>query len=324
MSTTPPLSVSALAAHGAGLNRPECVLPTRSGDVFVPEWPGGVTVVRADGRTHTWRAMATTVDLRPNGIALAPDGSFLIANLGDAGGVWRLDHAGRLTPVVEEVDGVALPPANFVTVDDQHRIWISVSTRLQPRQQAWHDGVADGFVVVLDAAGARIVADGLHYTNEVRPDPAGKWLYVVETFGRRIRRFPIRPGATLAAPETVLTLGHGCFPDGFAFDEDTGIWITSLVSNRLLRFDGHRLETILEDVNPDFVQRVEEAFASRTMTAEHLGHIPGTMLQQLTSVAFGGPDRRTAYLGSLHGSSVYSFRAAVAGAPVPWWEFPAP
>jgi sugar lactone lactonase YvrE len=324
MSTLPRVAVADLEEHGAGLNRPECVVPTRSGDVFVPEWPGGVTAIRADGRTHTWRATPPTIDLRPNGIALEADGTFLIANLGDDGGVWRLDQAGRLTPVVVEVDGIALPPANFVTVDAERRTWISVSTRRQPRQQAWRDDVADGFVVVLDAAGARVVAEGLHYTNEVRPDPTGRWLYVVETFGRRVRRFPIRPGSTLGTPETVISLADGFFPDGFAFDEGGGLWVTSLVSNRLVRFHDDRVDTVLEDVNPGFVQRVEDAFASRSMRSEHLGRIPGTRLQQLTSLAFGGADRRTVYLGTLHGSSVYRFRAGIAGAPVPYWDFPAP
>ena len=324
MSIVPRVPVAALETFGSGLSRPECVLATRSGDVFVPEWPGGITVVHPDGQSHTWRATSPAFDLRPNGIALMPDGSFLNANLGDAGGVWRLDRAGALTPVVTEVDGVPLPPANFVTVDEQGRTWISVSTRMNPRQKAWRSDVADGFVVVIDAAGPRIVADGLRYTNEVRPGPDGKWLYVIETFGRTLRRFPIRPQATLGPAETVFSRGDGFFPDGFAFDEDGGLWVTSLVSNRLVRFHRDRVETILEDVNPDFVQRVEDAFASRSMAAEHLGRIPGTLLQQLTSVAFGGPDRRTVFLGSLHGSSVYRFRTCVAGAPVPWWTFPAP
>ena len=69
-------------------------------------------------------------------------------------------------------------------------------------------------------------------------------------------------------------MGDGFFPDGFAFDEDGGLWVTSLVSNRLVRFHDDRMETILEDVNPGFVERVEQAFASRTMTAEHLGRNP--------------------------------------------------
>lgn len=262
------------------------------------------------------------MDLRPNGIALASDGSFLIANLGDDGGVWRLDRAGLLTPVLTEVDGIPLPAANFVTIDEQDRIWISVSTRLFPRQQAWRADVGDGFVVVIDASGPRIVADGQHYTNEVRPDPEGKWLYVVETFGRRVRRFPIRAGAALGTAETVFSItGNGFFPDGFAFDQDGGLWVTSLVSNRLVRFHHDRMETILEDVNPDFVERVEQAFASRSMAAEHLGRIPGTLLQQVTSLAFGGPDRRTVYLGSLHASCLYRFRTSVSGALLPHWTY---
>jgi sugar lactone lactonase YvrE len=321
MSTPPRVSVADLETLGAGLNRPECVIATASGDVFVPESPGGVTAVRADGSTQTWRA-AAAVDLRPNGIALDADGSFLIANLGDDGGVWRLDRSGALTPVVIEVDGTPLPPANFVTIDEHDRIWISVSTRLAPRQQAWRADVADGFVVVVDASGPRIVADGLHYTNEVRPDPTGQWLYVVETFGRRVRRFPIAaPAGTLGTAETVFAGDRGFFPDGFAFDEDGGLWVTSLVTNRLLRFHRDRLDPILEDVDEDFVDRVERAFASCTMAAEHLGRIPGTRLQQLTSVAFGGADRRTVYLGSLHGSSLYRFRTTVSGAYVPHWGY---
>jgi sugar lactone lactonase YvrE len=114
--------------------------------------------------------------------------------------------------------------------------------------------------------------------------------------------------------------GEGFFPDGFAFDEEGGLWVTSLVSNRLVRFHNDRLETILEDVNPDFVERVEHAFASRSMAAEHLGRIPGTFLQQVTSLAFGGADRRTVYLGSLHASCLYRFRASVSGAVVPHWD----
>jgi sugar lactone lactonase YvrE len=321
MSITRPLPVTALEPHGTGLNRPECVVATRSGDVFVPEWPGGVTVVRTDGRTQTWRSVSG-MDLRPNGIALTSDGSFLIANLGDEGGIWRLDRSGRLASVLTEVDGIPLPPANFVTIDNAERIWISVSTRLLPRQQAWRSDVGDGFVVVIDADGPRIVADGLHYTNEVRPDPSGQWLYIVETFGRRVSRCPIGPRGRLGTAETVFSLSDGFFPDGFAFDEDGGLWVTSLVSNRLVRFHRDQLEVILEDVNAEFVEGAERAFASCSMAAEHLGRIPGTLIQQLTSLAFGGPDRRTVYLGSLHASCVYRFRTAVAGAILPHWSYP--
>jgi sugar lactone lactonase YvrE len=301
-------------AVGTDLHRPECVVAAPSGDVFVPDWRGGVTRIGADGSQETWLANAPGIDLRPNGIALARDGSFLLANLGDAGGIWRLRRNGSLEPFLTEMEGLPVPPANFVTIDERDRTWISVSTRRVPREQAWRPDFADGFVVLVEGARARIVADRLHYTNEVRPDPTGTWLYVVETFGRRLTRFRLNSDGTLGERQVVVALGHGCFPDGFAFDRGGAIWLTSLISNRLLRLDDGAVETILEDVNREHVERVEDAFLSGQMRREHLGPIPGTTLQQLTSVAFGGRDGRTVYLGSLHATCLYRFRADVTGA----------
>jgi sugar lactone lactonase YvrE len=314
MSKHRSISLNELERVGAGLHRPECVVAEASGEIFVPDWRGGVTRIGPNGLQETWLARAPALELRPNGVAVLADGAFLLANLSDAGGVWRLQRDGTLEPFLVEIAGAPLPPANFVTVDNQSRVWISVSTRLVPRQQAWRPDFADGFVVLVDDSGARIVADSLHYTNEVRVDPSGAFLYVVETFGRRLTRFRIRSDGSLGDRATALALGHGCFPDGFAFDEAEGIWVTSLISNRLLRLQDGVVETVLEDVNPEFVDDVERAFARGEMRKEHLGPIPGTMLQQLTSVAFGGDDKRTVYLGSLHASCVYRFRAEVAGA----------
>lgn len=306
---------------GNGLQRPECVLGSPQGDVFVSDWGGGVLKVCGDGSQMSWLAQKPSIDLRPNGIAIAPDGSFLIANLGDEGGVWRLNKDGSLVPLLTEVDGIQLPPANYVTLDEQGRIWISVSTRLRPRQLAWRNDVADGFIVLIDGRGARIVADGLRYTNECRPDPSGKWLYVVETFGRRLVRFPISVDGALGLSETTVSLGPGCWPDGFAFDEEYGIWITSLVSNGLFRFDGGSLETIIEETNRDFVEEVEQAFLNGNMRTEHLGTIPGTRLQHITSVGFGGADLRTVYIGCLHNDCIFKFRSKIPGAQPPHWKF---
>ena len=306
--------IAELETFGTDLHRPECVVTDADGDVFVSDWRGGVTRLAADGSQAAWLAQDTRREIRPNGVAIEQDGAFLLANLGDAGGVWRLRRDGTLEPFVVEIDSVALPPANFVVIDKEGRTWISVSTRHNPRQQAWRSDVGDGFIVLVDRGGARIVADGLQYTNEVRPDPTGKWLYVVETFGKRLTRFRIAQDGGLSRREEVVRLGHGCFPDGFAFDAAGGIWMTSLVSNRLLRLKDDDLRTVLEDVNPEHVDEVERAYASGQMQREHLGPIPGTTLQQLTSLAFGGTDGRTVYLGSLHGPCLYRFRAEVSGA----------
>ena len=80
------ISVDDLEFFGAGLKRPECVLCTKAGAVFVSDWDGGVTRIDPDGGQT--RILATPDSaLRPNGIALSRDGGFLIAHLGEV--LWK-------------------------------------------------------------------------------------------------------------------------------------------------------------------------------------------------------------------------------------------
>jgi sugar lactone lactonase YvrE len=184
--------------------------------------------------------------------------------------------------------------------------------------------VADGFVMLVDRRGARIVADRLHYTNEVRVDPSGNWLYVIETFGRRLTRFRIGKDGSLSSREVVVSLEREGFPDGFAFDQEGGVWITTLVTNRLLRWHDGELSTILEDVNEEFAESAAHAFDRNALAAQHLGPIPGTTLQQLTGVAFGDADLGTIYLGTLHNPHVFRFRSPVRGVPPAHWTWGLP
>ena len=96
---------------------------------------------------------------KPNGIAILRDGGWLLTHLGDTdGGVFRLMPDGELTPFLTSVDGIDLPPTNYVHVDGQGRTWVTVSTRLQPRDLGYRADCSDGFIVLVDDAGARIVA----------------------------------------------------------------------------------------------------------------------------------------------------------------------
>lgn len=316
------IDIDTLQAVGADLDRPECVLCNAAGDCFVADWRGGVTCIRADGSQvrFTGAAPGGRV-LKPNGIALRKDGSFLIADLSpESGGVFVLARDGQVRPLVERIDGVDLPPTNFVVEDRDGRVWITVSTRRVPRVLAARPDVADGFIAVLDAKGARIVADGLGYTNEVALSPDGRWLHVNETFGRRMSRFPVRADGSLGARETVTAFGHGIFPDGIAFDVDGDAWVTSVVSNRVLRVapDGS-FDVVLEDVDADWLDEVEHAWRIGALTRAHLDTSRGRRLKNVSSLAFGGPDRRTAVLGCLQGDRLECFRAPVAGLePVHW------
>ena len=325
MPAAPPhVSLDELRFVGAGLKRPECVLATARGDLYAADWRGGVAHIRPDG-THTLYAseLPGGRPLRPNGVALRRDGSFLLADLGDTlGGVFTLTRSGEVRPFLEAVDGVALPPTNYVGIDVAERVWITVSTRKIPRALDYRPECASGFIVLADARGARIVADGLGYTNEAVVSPDGRWLYVNETFARRTSRFPLRADGALGSKEVVTTYGKGTFPDGLTFDAEGHAWITSVVSNRLIRVapDGAQ-HLVLEDADPAHLDACEAAYLAGALGRPHLDNVPSRALRNISSLAFGGPDLRTAYLGCLLGDSIATFRSPVAGHPPAHWDW---
>ncbi|MCG8693288.1 MAG: SMP-30/gluconolactonase/LRE family protein [Minwuiales bacterium] len=308
---------------GAGLTRPECVLATADGSLYCSDWSGagGVMKIAADGSQTLYQARPDDgFQVRPNGIALLGDGSFLLAHLGDTGGVFRLDRDGTLAPYLLEVDGTALPPTNFVAADRQGRVWVTVSTRLEPRARAYRADVADGFIVLADGDGARIVADGIGYTNECQVHPSGAWLYCNETFARRLSRFPLSEDGSLGRRETVTEFGGGVFPDGMVFDEEGAVWVTAVVANQVIRVapDGSQ-QIVVSDSDPDHVAAAEAAFQAGEMGRPHLDNIASVKLRNISSLAFGGPDRRTCYLGCLLGDRIARFDSPVRGAEPAHW-----
>lgn len=313
-----------LSRHGHDLTRPECVLAHRSGCLFASDWTGrgGVSITDSEGRSRVIEATNIDFDLRPNGIALTSTGDFVLAHLGsEVGGVFRLSADGRVEPILVEIDGEPLPPTNFVFAEADGGLWISVSTRKTPRALAYRSDIADGFLIRIDKWGARIVADNLGYTNECVPSPDGTRLYVNETFARRLTVFDIRSDGSLTGRRTLTEFDAGTFPDGLAFDSENHAWITSIVSNRVIRVapDGAQ-QLILEDNEPGHLAWIEEAYRQHAMGRPHLDTIKSRTLRNISSLAFGGNDLRTAYLGCLLGSELRSFRSDIPGHPPPHWN----
>ena len=259
----------------------------------------------------------------PNGIGILADGSWLLARLGDEdGGVYQLHKNDTLSPIITKIDGTPLPPTNYVHVDSRGWIWLTVSTRLKPRSLGYRPDCSDGFIVLVNKSGARIVTDSLGYTNECLIHPKTGQLYVNETFARRLTRFDVANDGSLTNKTTVATFGKGTFPDGLTFDTEGGVWITSIVSNRVIRVgpDGGS-EMILEDAGPEYLNWVEQAYLEGTMGREHLDRATGKRLSNISSLAFGGPDLKTVYLGSLQGRTISTFRSEIAGLTPYHWNF---
>jgi sugar lactone lactonase YvrE len=321
-----PVSLSDVSLLGCGLVRPECVLATARGDLYTADWRGGVAHIGFNGVQSLYTGMTNDVPegLRPNGIALEPDGSFLIANLGsEHGGVWRLTRSGQVSPVLIEIDGSPIPPSNYVVRDYLGRLWLTVSTRMKPRSLDYRRGSSSGFVVLVDDKGARIVADGLGFTNECQLSPDGRWLYVNETYGKRLSRFPLLPNGDLGPKTVVCEFSYGQFPDGLAFDVEGQIWIAGVISNQLLRVDpaNGRCDLMLGETDADHIDRIEQAYQANELGRPHMDNNPAGKLRNLSSIAFGGPDLRTGYLGCLLGDKIAAVTLPVSGEPPIHWHY---
>ena len=88
------ISINELDFIGHDIERGECVLSTKSGDLFLPDRRGGVNIIRANGLSERIHAQGAPEGFLPNGIALLPDRSFLMADLGPGGGVWHMAQDG--------------------------------------------------------------------------------------------------------------------------------------------------------------------------------------------------------------------------------------
>jgi len=223
--------------------------------------------------------------------------------------------------VLDTIDGTPIGKVNFVLRDARGRIWLTISTRIVNWMSAISPRYADGYVAVLDNDGARIVADGFMFTNEIRFDAAEEWLYVVETTGRRITRLRIGENAEVLARETFGPADTGGFIDGIAFDAYGNLWGTHVMSDRIFAITPEgEFRVILDDDNPEPSAALYEAFERDAVTPNHMLACGGTIAPWFASITFGGPDLRTVYIGSLRGNRIPGFRSPVAGLPMAHWR----
>ena len=313
--------IPGLAHIGRDLRRPECVLATASGDVFCSHGDRGVARICPDG--HQFALAEPTahggMPVLANGIALRPDGGFLVANIADAGGLFELDADGfRLFHPCS--DGGTAPPVNFVTVDALGKIWVTVSSTCTPRSLAYNRHTANGYVAVIEDGNFRIALQDLAYTNEIRTDYDGGWLYIAETMGQRILRVRLDERGISGPPELFARMPRGAFVDGIELDADGGVLAACIISSELIRIDPDGGQSVVAGERiPDWVDEVETAFGAGRMDRPHLDQSPTETLRNISSVAFTGPRLDRLVCGNLLDDKLPVIPAPVPGcAPVHW------
>ena len=263
-----------------------------------------------------------TTGTLPNGLAFAANGDILISNFG-TDVLEVMTREGHTRTLYDRIDGQPIGKVNFVLRDRRNRIWLTISTRMNPWTAAASSRVCDGYVAVVDEHGLRVVADGFYFTNEIRLDAREEWLYIVETTGPRISRMRLQEGpqGVKLVDREIFGPSHlGGFPDGIAFDSAGNLWCTLIMVDQLIALtpQGDK-RLLLDDGNPEASRKLLSKMAAGTLTTEDMLQARGTLAPWMASITFGGPDLKTVYIGSLMGTTLPSFRSPVAGLPMVHW-----
>jgi len=303
------LTNSDFGTFGQGLHRPECVWIDSDG-IWASDERGGVALVHKDRNADLLGGGI----IEANGYSRRPDGSFVVAGLGD-GGVHIISPDGSTRVLLNERDSVSLGAVNCACADGNDRVWVSIMTR----KSLWHLALSspsgDGYILRIDNDGknTKIVAESLDLINELKISPDGKYMYAAESLACRIVRFSLNADGSLGPKEIVgpASLGHGAFPDGFAFDPYGNLWVTIISHNGLYVIDRDgNLHVVYSDIVEEAVEGLAQSVLNRNSSVEQLGACASLNgpLRLPTSLAFGGPDGRTAYIGSLLMPHLATFR----------------
>ena len=249
-------------------------------------------------RHRLWRydpaTRAATVDEAPDqiGWAIPAEGGLLLCGLKD--GLYTFDpEAGQFTFLCEVPGEPASNRLNDACTDPWGRVWFG---SMDDAEQA-----ASGRFYLFDRGAIRPVGpEGICITNGPAVNAQGDRIYLTDTLGKRIMVAELSPGGLGEARPFADTgaLFPEAFPDGPVVDAEDHLWTGLYLGGQVARFspDGELVATI---------------------------PIPA---RDITKMAFGGADLRTAFVTSAtknleasdmatypQAGSLFGFEAPVAG-----------
>ena len=278
----------------------ECVWPLAASLGEGPLWdPVTGTLLFADiksGRLHRFDPACgegTTFELgdAPCFVFRADEGGYVVGN----GHLLQRFDGTQVTGEVARIDMRAGNRLNDATVDGQGRLWFG-SMDDAARE-------ASGVVYLYDRGAIRPVGGECVITNGPGISGDGRYLYSVDTLGGTITRFDISTDPTLKDGTLFARIDPADgTPDGVTIDAEDHVWVGLWGGWALRRYapDGTLVQTV---------------------------EFP---CENVTKVAFGGPDLRTAYVTTAKidlseeaqaaqplAGGLFSFRVDVPGRVIP-------
>jgi gluconolactonase len=308
-----PIRKDQLSKVGIGVQRPEDVVVSRDGRIWMSDQASAAAEALPDGTLNR----VGNAGGAPNGNNMDTEGRIIIANVGgiDPGGqpgpVQRLDvDTGEIEVLADQIDGIPLVASNYPHVDSQGRIWVTHSTSRSGAGA--FSGPPDGFLFRIETDGSlTMLATEIEFANGITLDPSEENAYVCSTTGCHVLRYPINEDGSLGEPEvygpqlgkTVEDLaamrplnaqqrGELGLTDGCGFDQEGNLWVTLPMSNKVVAITPQfEVVTMIEDLE-------------------------GEIMQAPTNVSWGGDDMRDLYIGSITTDYVLHARSPIPGEPL--------
>ncbi len=306
-----PIRHDQLSKVGIGVQRPEDVVVSRDGRIWMSDQASAAAEALPDGTLNR----VGNAGGSPNGNNMDLEGRIIIANVGglDGGGtsgpVQRLDvDTGEIEILADEIDGIPLLASNYPHVDSQGRIWVTHSTS-RSGAAAFSADDPDGFLFRIETDGSlTMLATEIEFANGITLDPREENAYVCSTTGCHVLRFPISADGTLGErevygpqlgksvddlaamrPLNAQQRGELGLTDGCGFDQEGNLWVTLPMSNKVVaitpQFD---VVTMIEDLE-------------------------GETMQAPTNVSWGGDDMTDLYIGSIRSDYVVHAKSPIPG-----------
>jgi gluconolactonase len=223
------------------------------------------------------RKVLKYLDIGPAGTYLLADKRILIAD-NKYHALLELTPDGKVGVLAEKFEGKQLRILNDLCVDKTGNVY-------------WTDPMSgdakkpDGNVFRLTPAGVvSKIASSLAYPNGIEVDPAGKYLYVIESASKKILRYEVPPSdKPLGKAELFYTLRTG--GDGCAFDAKGRFWVTD--------FGGGEIAVL----SPE---------------AKYLGGVK-IPAKAISNVCFGGPKRDTLFVTTGTPDAVFRVPVGIEG-----------
>ncbi len=249
-----------------------------------PTWRGGEVFFCSGAllRVDAQKGVFKYLEINPAGTVLLANGHLLIAD-NKYKAILDVSPGGTVGVVADEVNRQPLRGLNDLTVDAKGNVYWT-----DPEGSTAANPVGDLYRVT-PAGRVDKIGGGLAFPNGLDVDPAGKFLYVIESQTKKILRYALPDGGPLGKPELFYDLG-GSGGDGCAFDAAGNLWVA----------DFHRPDTgkgQITVLSPE---------------GKPLAHLP-VPAKVVSNIAFGGKDHDEIFCTTGDPPGVFHAKVGVKG-----------